>query len=47
MSKVVEMLKEKGIAERIQRNVDRSVALFEEAEKILNIPVIWFKYKKT
>ena len=28
MSKVVEMLKEKGIAERIQRNVDRSVALF-------------------
>lgn len=30
MSKVIEMLKEKGIAERIQRNVDRSVALFGE-----------------
>lgn len=31
MSKVVETLKEKGIAERIQRNVDRSVALFGDA----------------
>lgn len=43
MSKVVEMLKEKGIAERIQRNVDRSVALFgkdvpqEEIDKSVRI----------
>lgn len=28
MSKIVEMLKEKGIAKRIQRNVDGSVALW-------------------
>ena len=30
MSKVVKILKEKGITERIQCNVDRSVALFWE-----------------
>ena len=30
MSKVVEMLKEKGIAERIQRNVDRVAAFYEK-----------------
>ena len=35
MSKVVEMLKEKGIAERIQRNVDRSVALFDKSVRII------------
>lgn len=46
MSKVVEMLKEKGIAERIQRNVDRSVALFgkdvpqEEIDKSVRIILI-------